>query len=119
MADVAVKRFDELESYQNQFLYAGRGSHRCRARPDGLVLGVYVAPQLTAPGAALLLAIFRVIWLMVVHTAYDTFAVAIEFSEEGLVRRGMFGRGATHPWSRVGRVRKGEESGLGARPDVA
>ena len=25
MADVAVKRFDELESYQNQFLYAGRG----------------------------------------------------------------------------------------------
>jgi len=56
---------------------------------------------------------------MAVHTAYDTFAVAIEFSEEGLVRRGMFGRGATHPWSRVGRVRKGEESGLGARPDVA
>jgi len=83
------------------------------------VLGVYVAPQLTAPGAALLLAIFRVMWLTAVHTAYDTFAVAVEFSEEGLVRRGMFGRGATHPWSRVGRVRKGEESGLGARPDVA
>src|SRR6058998_2044075 len=74
MADVAVKRFDELESYQNQFLYAGRGSHRCRARPDGLVLGVYVAPQLTAPGAALLLAIFGVMWLTAVHTAYDTFA---------------------------------------------
>jgi len=25
MADVTVKRFDELESYANQFLYAGRG----------------------------------------------------------------------------------------------
>jgi uncharacterized cupin superfamily protein len=25
MADVTVKRFDELESYQGQFLYAGRG----------------------------------------------------------------------------------------------
>ena len=25
MADVTVKRFDELESYQKQFLYAGRG----------------------------------------------------------------------------------------------
>src|SRR2546425_1728628 len=26
MADVTVKHFDELESYQNQFLYAGRGA---------------------------------------------------------------------------------------------
>jgi len=25
MADVVVKRFDELDSYQGQFLYAGRG----------------------------------------------------------------------------------------------
>ena len=25
MADVTVKRFDELESYHGQFLYAGRG----------------------------------------------------------------------------------------------
>src|SRR3989441_8677514 len=69
-----------------------------------LALGVYVAPQLTAPGAALLLAIFGVMWLMAVHTAHDTFAVVIEFSDEGLVRRGVFGRIATIPWSRVGRV---------------